>query len=122
MILKYQNGIIGDIPPAEHDTAQYWTAIEKCHFDRALDEVWEQVRGLNQYIDEAKPWTLAKEKDTDHLREVLAYQTSALLEIAQLLEPFMPDTAFKIQKIFADGVIRPMEGTLFPKHEEPITA
>lgn len=122
MILKYQNGIIGDIPPAEHDTAQYWTAIEKCHFDRALDEVWEQVRGLNQYIDEAKPWMLAKEKDTDHLREVLAYQISALLEIAEMLEPFMPDTAFKIKKIFADGVVRPMEGTLFPKHEEPITA
>jgi methionyl-tRNA synthetase len=54
MIKQYQNSLIGDIPPAEHDYAQYWKAIEDCRFDRALDEVWEQVRGLNQYIDEQK--------------------------------------------------------------------
>jgi methionyl-tRNA synthetase len=115
MILKYQNGIIGEIPPAEHDIAQYLDAIRACRFDRALDEVWEQVRGINQYIDEAKPWTIAKDGDSDHLREVLAYQASCLLEIADLLEPFMPETAVKIRNIFAEGVIRPTTETLFPK-------
>jgi methionyl-tRNA synthetase len=117
MIQKYQNGIIGDIPEANHDTAQYRKAIEDCHFDRALDEVWEQVRGLNQYIDEQKPWVIAKEKDAEHLQEVLAYQASGLLEIADLLEPFMPDTAFKIRHIFTEGVIRPTSATLFPRQE-----
>jgi methionyl-tRNA synthetase len=118
MIQKYQGGIIGDIPPAEHDIAQYESALSQCKFDRALDEVWEQVRGLNQYIDEAKPWEIAKSGDEDHLREVLAYQASALLEIAELLVPFLPGTAAKIQNIFSEGIIRPIEGTLFPKHEE----
>jgi methionyl-tRNA synthetase len=50
MITQYQNGIIGQTPEAEHDQAGYLEALEICHFDRALDEVWEQVRGLNQYI------------------------------------------------------------------------
>lgn len=118
MIVKYQAGIIGDIPPAEHDIAQYLAALKVCRFDKALDEVWEQVRGLNQYIDMEKPWEIAKQNDPDHLREVLAYQTSNLLEIADLLVPFMPDTAVKIKGVFGEGIVRPLEGTLFPKHEE----
>jgi methionyl-tRNA synthetase len=121
MITKYQKGVIGDIPPAEHDIAKYQEALNNCQFDRALDEVWEQVRGLNQYIDEEKPWVIAKEADTDHLREVLAYQASALLEIADLLEPFLPDTAARIQAVFSEGIIRPIAATLFPKQEEPKT-
>lgn len=117
MIVKYQNGIIGVIPPAGHDMAQYLEALKVCRFDRALDEVWEQVRGLNQYIDQEKPWGIAKENDQEHLREVLAYQSSNLLEIADLLEPFMPDTAAKIKGVFEEGIVRPLDGTLFPKHE-----
>jgi methionyl-tRNA synthetase len=118
MITKYQGGLVGDIPPGEHDVAQYQQAIAECHFDRALDEVWERVRGLNQYIDEEKPWTIAKEGDEEHLREVLANQASDLLQIADLLEPFMPDTAVKIRNVFKDGVVRPIEGTLFPKKDD----
>lgn len=117
MITKYQNGLIGDVPPAEHDMAQYRVALERCQFDRALDEVWEQVRGLNQYIDTEKPWVIAKEGDEEHLREVLAYQASCLIEIADLLEPFLPTSATAIRNTFKDGVVRPIEGTLFPKHE-----
>lgn len=117
MITQYQNGIIGEIPPANHDDASYWSSIEACKFDRALDEVWEQVRGLNQYIEQEKPWSIAKTDDKEHLQEVLAYQASCLLEIADLLEPFMPETAGKIKHVFDEGVIRPIKGTLFPKHE-----
>ncbi len=119
MITQYQNGIIGEIPGAEHDQAQYWQALDECHFDRALDEVWEQVRGLNQYIDEAKPWAINKTGDTEHLREVLAYQVGCLLEIAEMLAPFMPETAQKIRHIFEEGVIRPTETSLFPRKEVP---
>jgi methionyl-tRNA synthetase len=118
MITKYQNGLIGDIPPAEHDIAQYTEALTNCQFDRALDEVWEQVRGLNQYIDEEKPWMIAKDGDAEHLREVLAQQASDLLQIADMLEPFLPDTAVKIRNVFSEGMLRPTEGTLFPKTEQ----
>lgn len=118
MIQKYQDGNIGEIKPAEHDIAAYEDAIAVCRFDRALDDVWEQVRGLNQYIDEEKPWVLAKDTDNEHLREVLAYQASSLLNIAKLLEPFLPETAVKIQAIFKGGNVHPSEKTLFPKHED----
>lgn len=122
MISRYQNGLIGEIPPAGHDVGEYWQALEKCRFDRALEEVWEQVRGLNQYIDEAKPWQIFKTGDPDHLREVLAYQVSCLLEIAELLAPFMPETSQKIRHVFEDGVVRKLEGTLFPRRETSVEA
>ena len=117
MIQKYQDGIIGDIAPPRHDTAAYIEALEQCRFDRALDEVWDQVRGLNQYIDEEKPWTIAKAGDEEHLREVLASAVSDLLEIADLLKPFIPEAAGNIETVFSEGIIRPYNGTLFPKKE-----
>jgi len=122
MIMKYQNGIIGQIPEASHDSAPVSRAMEDCRFDRAFDEIWEQVRGLNQYIDEEKPWQIAKENDEQHLQEVLAYQVSCLLEIADLLTPLLPQTAEKIKHVFEKGVIQPSEGTLFPKHDQPTPA
>jgi methionyl-tRNA synthetase len=117
MVMQYQNGLIGDIPPAKHDDTMVREAIAQCKFDRALDQIWEQVRGLNQYIDETKPWEIAKSGDKVHLQEVLAYQVSCLLEIADLLEPFLPGTAAKIHDMFSTGIVRPMRQTLFPKHE-----
>ncbi len=119
MIAKYQNGLIGDTPEPEHDVASYREAIENCRFDKALEEVWDQVKGLNQYIEETKPWEVAKTKDENHLREVLAYQAGCLLEIASLLVPFMPDTAAKINSAIGSGVLKPMSGSLFPKEEKP---
>lgn len=117
MVTKYQQGIVGDTPDEEHDTGAYDEAIADCKFDRALDAVWEQVRGLNQLIETEKPWQIAKLGDDDHLREVLAGFVSDLTEIAELLEPFMPSTALKIKGVFADGLIHPLEGTLFPRIE-----
>ena len=119
MVAKYQNGVIGEIPPPEHDVAPFEQAIEECKFDRALDEIWQQVKGLNQYIEETKPWELAKVKDEDHLREVLSSMVASLLEIAGLLLPFMPDTAAKIHGVFGTGMLQPLAMPLFPKHEQP---
>ena len=117
MVTQYQNGIIGDVPAPQHDTARYAEALAECRFDRALDLVWEKIRGINQYIDEQKPWEINKQGDPEHLREVLAYQASSLLQIADLLAPFMPETAVKIRHVFEEGVIRPIEGSLFPRKE-----
>ena len=117
MVIKYQDGVVGNLPPAEHDVADYHLAIADCRFDKAVEEIWSQVRGLNQYIDEEKPWEVAKEGDPEHLKEVLAYMCSSLLEIADLLVPFLPGTAAKIKMIFEEGIVRPLEVPMFPKDD-----
>ena len=120
MINRYQAGVIGDLPSREHDVGAYHEAMEILQYDRAIDEVWLMVRSLNQYIDSVKPWEIAKkiDKDTEakeHLSEVLSYSAGAILQIADLLVPFLPDTAAKIHSIFETGAIKPIDGFLFPK-------
>jgi len=120
MLTRYQSGVIGDAPLGEHDMQPYHEAIERLEFNKALDEVWQMVRSLNKYIDDVKPWEVAKtiEKDVDaegHLTEILAHCAGNLLQIADLLVPFLPDTATKIHTIFETGVVKPLEGVLFPK-------
>jgi methionyl-tRNA synthetase len=119
MLTRYQSGVIGDAPQGEHDMRMYREAMENLSYDRAVDEVWQMVRSLNQYIENVKPWEIAKRKDTDsdadgHLSEVLAHCVGNLLQIGDLLLPFMPTTAKAIHGIFETGVVQP-QGILFPK-------
>lgn len=127
MINRYQSGVIGDFPKPEHDTKQYRDYMADLKFDKAMDEVWAMVRGLNVYIDEVKPWQVAKQAEQDpeakeHLDGILAYASGSLLQIADLLVPFLPDTAQKIHEVFETGVVKLPEGVLFPKihnHTKP---
>jgi len=120
MITKYQAGIIGDVPQPEHDMSAYHEAMANFEFNRAMDEVWDKVRALNQYIDTVKPWQVAKDVDKnpeakDHLAEILAHSAGALIQIGDLLVPFLPGTANFIHGVFADGIVHQPEGILFPK-------
>lgn len=120
MIIKYQAGVIGEAKQAEHDMSAYHEAMDNLEFNKAIDEVWNMVRSLNQYIDNVKPWVVAKGvgKDTEaepHLNEILAHCAGALVQIGDLLLPFLPSAATKIQEIFESGVVKLPEGVLFPK-------
>lgn len=120
MITRYQAGVIGEAPQGEHDMSTYHEAMESLEFNKAIDEVWAMVRSLNQYIENVKPWEIAKGigKDPEaeaHLAEVLAFCVGALLQIGDLLVPFLPSTADRIHKTFESGVIVPFDGVLFPK-------
>ena len=40
MLTRYQAGVIGDAPQAEHDMTIYRDMMQRLEFDKALDEVW----------------------------------------------------------------------------------
>jgi methionyl-tRNA synthetase len=120
MILRYQSGVIGESQQTEHDMTNYHRAMESLEFNKAIDEVWNKIRSLNQYIDNVKPWVVAKGLGSDpeaepHLAEILAHCAGALIQIGDLLLPFMPGTAAYIHDTFESGVVKPSEGVLFPK-------
>jgi len=120
MINRYQAGVIGEINHGEHDMRVYHECMDRLEFNRAIDDAWAMVRSLNQYIENVKPWEIAKKVGKDpeaeqHLSEVLAYAASSILQIGDLLVPFLPDTAAKIHRVFESGRIVPLEGVLFPK-------
>jgi methionyl-tRNA synthetase len=116
MILRYQEGVIGEISEAEHDAAMYHQAMNNFEFDKALDVVWGMVHGINIYIEDQKPWQIAKKTDKSHLQEVLSYIVSSIDQIGHLLMPFMPQTAEQIINMFVDGVVQADTNvSLFPK-------
>lgn len=121
MINKYQNGVIGDLQRPQHDAKPYHDAMNSLQFNQALDIVFKSIRSLNGYLEDVKPWEIAKQKAAGdpeaeaHLSEVLTYAVGTLEQVALELEPFMPKTAKTIHQIFAEGVITPYSGVLFPK-------
>lgn len=120
MLLRYQAGVIGDRPISQHDAGPYHASMEALAFDRALDEVWQTIRSINQYLETVKPWEIAKAAETspeekDHLEEVLSYASGMLLQIADQLVPFMPATAAKIHRLFDTGVVPADVKPLFPR-------
>ena len=120
MVQSYQAGVIGDAPQAEHDMGPYRQAMESFMFDQAMDEIWRIIRTLNQYIERVQPWQVAKNRDKDpeaeaHLGEILAHACGALLQVSDMLQPFMPQTAEKIHEMFASGVVPSELTPLFPR-------
>ena len=63
----------------------------------ALTEIFGLFRRCNKYIDETAPWVLAKDPEkADRLSEVLYNLTESISIGANLLAPFLPDTAKKV--------------------------
>lgn len=71
----------------------YQTLFSECVFSRALESLWELVRGLNKYVDSRAPWQLAKEGRTEELASVMATLLMLLRKIALHLLPVMPEAA-----------------------------
>jgi methionyl-tRNA synthetase len=65
-------------------------------FSRALEGLWELVRGLNKYIDETAPWALFKEGNTGRLSTVIYVLLENMRKIAVHLWPVMPEASEKM--------------------------
>lgn len=118
MVQRYLGGELGQLPKASHDVGLFHQAMGQLRLDRALEELWVHVRGINQFIEEEKPWELAT-SDHDRLVEVLQQSTADLLHVAGLLLPFIPATSARIAKTFEGGKVNPEVGILFPKFDRP---
>lgn len=67
--------------------------FEKLRFSRALESLWELVRGMNKYIDETAPWQLNKDKKISRLGTVLYTVLEHMRKVALHLWPVMPSAA-----------------------------
>ncbi len=71
--------------------------MDSMHIADAITEVFNVFRRCNKYIDETTPWVLAKdEANKNRLSEVMYNLVEGICIGANLLKPFMPDTADKI--------------------------
>lgn len=71
--------------------AQALEHYEALEFREALESLWELVRGLNRFIDETRPWELAKDPQLKpQLEEVFAVLFRSLRSLLLTLAPVMP--------------------------------
>lgn len=64
-------------------------------FNDTLGEIWELVSFCDKYIEEKKPWAI---EDKDENEIVFSNIIYSLKNISQMLKPFLPDTAEKIEE------------------------
>ncbi len=69
---------------------------ERFEYHLALAQLWDAIRQANRYVDETKPWALAKQGKKDELVASLYHAAEALRIIALLASPVLPATADRI--------------------------
>jgi methionyl-tRNA synthetase len=70
----------------------------------ALQDTWELVRSVNQYIVKREPWALAKKPEQRTTLEVTLYHAAdALRVVAALVDPVMPAAAERIRRMLGVG-------------------
>lgn len=92
---------------------EYAGPLEEFRFNDALSFVWQKIALLDKFINDEKPWELAK-NNNPKLKAVLSHTIDQIQEIAALLEPFLPETAKKIESQFKGPKIT-AQNPLFPR-------
>jgi methionyl-tRNA synthetase len=87
--------------------------LDKVEFQQALDYIWNKVRSSDKKIEETKPWELVKE-NPEKARSVVSNLVRQILEIQELLLPFLPETAKKIAEQFSGPKVKNAPA-LFPR-------
>jgi methionyl-tRNA synthetase len=95
--------------------------FKRMELNQALEEIWEIVRANDKFIEEKKPWELAKKKgdegnrgnigDLGKFEEVMKKLVSDLNLIADLIAPFLPTASKKIKKALEEKKAE----SLFPR-------
>lgn len=65
--------------------------------DKVLENIWDIVKEDNKYIEDTKPWELAKSNE-EEFKNVMQKLLNDLSLITQMLLPFLPETSEKIKK------------------------
>jgi methionyl-tRNA synthetase len=115
MIDRYRDGVV---PEAEPDPALAGGAdgladvgarvcelLDRSELTQALEAIWVRVRRLNRYVEENKPWELAKDEGEDaraELDRVLYNLAEGLRTVTLLLHAYMPETTDRLLEALSE--------------------
>ncbi|MGO9196107.1 MAG: methionine--tRNA ligase [Acidimicrobiales bacterium] len=137
MVARFRHGTIPDTPegPSE-DQVELWQQvgglgrvvrerIDAFDFRSAATSVTDAVSGLNRYIEECRPWVLAREESAgsptrrDRLDQVLGFLVGAVGQIAAAASPLIPAGAARILAQIGSGGGRVSAGSAtFPRLDQ----
>jgi methionyl-tRNA synthetase len=103
MIEKYFEGKVPQGKPGSqfYSAKDLWEDVSKATlaYDprEALAKIWAVITRANQFVEETKPWALAKDASKkEELADVLFNLADSVAHVAILLQAFMPETAKRI--------------------------
>jgi methionyl-tRNA synthetase len=126
-------GELDGLGPAVSDRLDAWD------LSGALESIWKIVRRLNAYVEETKPWELAKDEENAAALDTVLYDLADGLRcVAVALAAFVPSTSSAVLEVLgsptgiewenvAPGKTPELEGIepaapLFPRIDEPAAA
>ncbi len=109
--------------------------IDRSEPSQALEAIWVRVRRVNRYVEETRPWDLAKDEGSaERLDQVLYSLAEALRVLALVLFPYIPVSAEKLLDALSEdgrelaefgsrggGMKAERIEALFPKLESPVS-
>jgi methionyl-tRNA synthetase len=114
---KFDGKLAGELSPKAHEwiaralngedgerQAAIAASYEAREFGRALREIMAIADVANQYVDENKPWLLAKdESKTAELHEVCTTALILFRQLTIMLSPVLPHVAARVQEFLGDA-------------------
>ncbi len=85
--------------------------LNKYQFNEALKVLWDELRKDDEFLSEKAPWKI---KDKEEVKRILESVAESILNVATLLQPFLPETAGKIIKQFSEKKVKKLK-PLFPR-------
>lgn len=85
--------------------------MENYHFNNALNILWDVLRKSDEELSARKPWSM---EDLSEKKKVLEPIAQSIVNVAEILQIFLPQTAKNIIKQFSAKQIKKGDG-LFPR-------
>ncbi len=90
---------------------EFRAKMDKYEFNNALELLWKKLRKADEALSAKAPW---KMENKDEIKNILEPIAQDILNVANCLQPFMPEASEKIIKQFSVKQIKKGEG-LFPR-------
>ena len=112
-----ENELVID-PLLDVDLRKVYGYLHNFDCQKAIQELLTQTAKINVYLETTKPWTLAKDMETnsDQIKQILGQCALLLIKIGEALSIFLPESGAKIVEIFSSDTITKAP-ILFPKVE-----
>ncbi len=114
MLERYRDGVVPDAEPDPQLRAgddgfdglveRVSELLDRAELTQALEEIWSRVRRLNRYVEERRPWDLAKDEgEAEALDQSLYSLAEGLRVLTLLLYPYMPESTERLLAALGEG-------------------
>jgi len=100
-----------EVSDIQETVKAFKSAMEEYKFNEALQTIWEKIKISDETLSRETPWKMT---DIEEITKSLKPLAQTILNLAYLLEPFIPESSQKIQEQFLAPQIT-KGASLFPR-------